>query len=377
MMVLPGVPVKHVVFAHRKLSFGGGERVLVEQVAALSGLPVRVSVLFNKDPDQRDVEPELCARNPNVETVLHLPGAFGAWRWLRRNRPDLLVLCNHKGVQRALPFLGRRLPTVVTLHEHYARHLAKYRSIRRQVDAWIITWAFEASVRAHLGPQPCVVIHPFYPRQGAEPPSPTAKAAARQSLGLPADGWVVGYAGQMDRRKDPVATLRLAEALETALGRPLHLLMAGREERATALELDQAVAASPLRERVVRTGPLPDIAAAFQSLDLYLMTSRNEGFFPIALLEAMECGVPVVAPTVGGISTQLRDGDGGFLVVKPDDRTPLTAALLEEAARRIAPVMADADAWAEQKRRAVAVAARLCTGYDAAGRFREAVAPWL
>ena len=51
--------MKHVVFAHRKLSFGGGERVLLEQVAALATLPVKVSVLFRKEPGKRDLEPEL------------------------------------------------------------------------------------------------------------------------------------------------------------------------------------------------------------------------------------------------------------------------------------------------------------------------------
>lgn len=369
--------MKHVVFAHRKLSFGGGERVLVEQVAALADLPVRISVLFNKDPDKRDVEPELRARHPRVEAVLHLPGAFGSWQWLRRNPADLLVVCNHKGVQRALPFLGRRPPILVTLHEHYQRHLAKYRGIRKLVSAWIITWAFEEAVRAQLGDQPCTVIHPLYPRKGGVPPDAAAKAGARAALGLPEDAWVVGYAGQMDRRKDPVSTLHLAEALEQAFGRPLHMLLAGREEPATALALDQALAGSRLRERAVRTGPLADIGQAFMALDLYLMTSRNEGFFPIALLEAMERGVPVVVPTIGGISTQLRDGEGGFLIAKPDDRAPIAPALLEATARRVAEVMADPAAWEQQRRKAVALASGLAQGYDAAGRFRELVARWL
>jgi len=123
--------------------------------------------------------------------------------------------------------------------------------------------------------------------------------------------------------------------------------------------------------------PLPDIAPAFVSLDLYLMTSRNEGYFPIALLEALERGVPVVAPSVGGISTELRDGEGGFLIVKPDDRKPITPELLEACARRVAPVILDPAAWQEQKMKSVALAARLSEGYDAAERFREVVAPWL
>jgi len=369
--------VKHVAFAHRKLSFGGGERVLIEQVAALAQLPVRVSVLFNKEPDKRDIEAELKARNPHVETVLHLPGAFGAWRWLRRERPDLLVICNHKGFQRALPWVGGHIPTVVTLHEHYERHLRKYKGIRRLVDRWIITWPFEAMVAQHLGPQPCSLIHPLYPRSGAHPPSPEQKRALREGLGLPADALVVGYAGQMDRRKDPASVVRFAEHLERILARPVHVLLAGREDRHAAQSLDSAIAASPLRSRILRTGALDDLSRAFNALDLYVMTSRNEGYFPIALLEALERGVPVVAPSVGGIATELVDGEGGFLIRKPDDRQPLKAAQLEAMALRLAPLLQDPMAWQSQKVAAEALAARISRDYDAASLFREAVAEWL
>ena len=77
-----------------------------------------------------------------------------------------------------------------------------------------------------------------------------------------------------------------------------------------------------------RTGPLKDLSPAFTALDLYVMTSRNEGFFPIALIEALERGVPVLAPTVGGIGTVLKDGEGGFLLQKPDDRRPVPEPVL-------------------------------------------------
>ena len=371
--------MKHVVFAHRKLSFGGGERVFLEQVAALAGLPVKVTVLFRKEPGKRDIEPELRERNPHVGEVLHLPGAWGAFRWLRRAPPDLLVLCNHKGVQRALPWLDRlgpRLPTVVTLHEHYERHLRKYRGIRACVDRWICTYDFTAAVRQALGAAPCSVIHPLYPRPEARAAAPGDRAAARRVLGLPEAGLLIGYVGQIDGRKDPIATLRFAEALGRTLP-GLSLLFAGREEPATAQALDAALAASPLRDRTHRLGPLPDLAPAFAALDLYVMTSRNEGFFPIALIEALERGVPVLAPTVGGIGTVLRDGEGGFLMAKPDDRRSPGPALIAAAAARLAPLLADAAAWEAQRDRAHAFGTALTRGYDAAARFRDAVAEWL
>lgn len=371
--------MKHVVFAHRKLSFGGGERVLLEQVAALADLPVNVTVLFRKEPGKRDIEPELRTRNPRVGEVLHLPGAWGAFRWLRRNPPDLLVVCNHKGVQRALPWLARlglRVPTVVTLHEHYARHLRKYRGIRTRVDRWICTYDFTAAVRRALGPAPCSVIHPLYPRPEARAATPEDRAAARRVLGLPEAGPLVGYVGQIDGRKDPVSVLRFAEALDRALP-GLSLLFAGREETATAQALEAALATSPLRNRTHRLGPLKDLGPAFAALDLYVMTSRNEGFFPIALIEALERGVPVLAPTVGGIGSVMKDGEGGFLIPKPDDRRSIHPALLEAAAARLAPLMADAGGWEAQRARAHTLGTALTHGYDAAAAFREAVAPWL
>ncbi|WP_306591489.1 glycosyltransferase family 4 protein [Geothrix sp. 21YS21S-4] len=371
--------MKHIVFAHRKLSFGGGERVLLEQVAALRGLPVRVSVLFRKEPGRRDIEAELRTRNPNVGDVRHIPGAFGAFAWLLRARPDALVVCNHKGVQRALPWLarlGRRIPTAVTLHEHYERHLRKYRGIRELVDRWICTYDFTAAVREHLSPAPCAIIHPLYPRPEAQPMDAETRRAARARLGLPPDGPLVGYVGQIDGRKDPVAVLRFAEALARTGSAPA-LLFAGREEHKTAAALQAALEGSPLRERTRRLGALPDLGDAFAALDLYVMTSRNEGFFPLALIEALERGVPVLAPPVGGIGSILRDGDGGFLLRKTDDRKPVEDSALREAAARLAPLLADPAAWDAQRARAHAFGTALTRDYDAAAKFREVIAPWL
>jgi glycosyltransferase involved in cell wall biosynthesis len=369
-----------VVFAHRKLSFGGGERVLLEQVAALADLPVKVTVLFRKEPGRRDLEPELRERNPNVAEVLHLPGAVGAFRWLWKARPDLLVLCNHKGVQRALPWLARlgvRIPCVVTLHEHYERHLRKYRGIRNLVDRWLCTYDFTAAVRASLSQAPCSIIHPLYPRAEAERVDAEVRRAARRALGVPEDAVVVGYAGQMDARKATADVVRFATRLSQQLTTPLHLLLAGREDPGYAQEIQDALEDERMLDHCTRTGPLKDLAPAFEALDLYVMTSRNEGFFPIALIEALERGVPVLAPTVGGIGTVLRDGEGGFLLGKPDDRQPVPPALLVAAAARLAPLLADAAAWEVQRQKAHAFGTTLTRDYDAAARFREAVAAWL
>jgi hypothetical protein len=87
--------------------------------------------------------------------------------------------------------------------------------------------------------------------------------------------------------------------------------------------------------------------------------------------------VPVLAPSVGGIGTVIRDGEGAFLIPKPDDRRSIDEALLVTAADRLRPLLADPAAWEGQRQQAHAFGTALTRGYDAAAAFREAVAPWL
>ncbi len=59
--------------------------------------------------------------------------------------------------------------------------------------------------------------------------------------------------------------------------------------------------------------PVPDPFPYYRSLDLYLNTSIHEGI-PMSLLEAMSCGIPVVAPRVGGIPEIVSHMESGLLV---------------------------------------------------------------
>jgi glycosyltransferase involved in cell wall biosynthesis len=203
------------------------------------------------------------------------------------------------------------------------------------------------------------------------------RRAARRALRVPEEAVVVGYAGQMDARKATADVIRFAARLGERLTRPLHLLLAGREDAGYAQEIQGALEEERLVDHCTRTGPLKDIAAAYAALDLYVMTSRNEGYFPLALIEALERGVPVLAPTVGGIGSVLKDGEGGFLITKPDDRRSIPEPLLRAAAVRLAPLLAEPAVWEAQRAQAHAFGTALTRNYDAAAKFREAVAEWL
>lgn len=80
--------------------------------------------------------------------------------------------------------------------------------------------------------------------------------------------------------------------------------------------LEQQVRDAALRERIHFAGYATDIAAVWREHHVLVMPSRFEGV-PLAMIEAMLCGRPVVATDVGGISEWIEEGRSGFLISAP------------------------------------------------------------
>ena len=91
------------------------------------------------------------------------------------------------------------------------------------------------------------------------------------------------------------------------------------EMEAKARELD-------LSETVIFTGIRRDVPEILALLDIFILPSLWEGL-PVALLEAMAAGLPVVATRVGGVPEVVIDGVTGLLV-PPRDPEALSAAIL-------------------------------------------------
>ena len=80
-----------------------------------------------------------------------------------------------------------------------------------------------------------------------------------------------------------------------------------------------------IAERVHLLGLRKDIAAILASADVFVLPSLSEGL-PLALLEAMFAGCPIVASDVGDVADALADGESGVLVQAGDPRA-LAAAI--------------------------------------------------
>jgi glycosyltransferase involved in cell wall biosynthesis len=154
----------------------------------------------------------------------------------------------------------------------------------------------------------------FDPRTDVGP----TRAALRLPDGIP----VIGILGRLHPAKGhPV----LFEAVRRLLahGRRVAVLVVGEGELREELE---ALARRLGLDGSVRfLGRRADIPAILNLLDVVVMPSRWEGL-PIALLEAMAAGRPVVAAAVGGIPEVIVDGETGVLV-PPGDPERLCAAV--------------------------------------------------
>jgi len=88
-----------------------------------------------------------------------------------------------------------------------------------------------------------------------------------------------------------------------------------------------AIAADGLGDRVALVGQRRDVAALLAAADLFVLPSLWEGL-PLALLEAMAAGTPVVATAVGGVPRVVENGVTGRLAA-PGDAAGLAAAIGE------------------------------------------------
>ena len=146
----------------------------------------------------------------------------------------------------------------------------------------------------------------------------------RPALGVPASAPVALVLGTLSHRKGQDQAVAAWPAVRAA------------HPGATLALVGPGAAGAGLRgEGVVPLGMRDDIPELLPHADLVLIPSRDE-CFPMAALEAMGCGVPVVAFGVGGLPEALADGAGE--VLRPGDVGALARAcvrlLADGAARR-------------------------------------------
>ena len=92
-------------------------------------------------------------------------------------------------------------------------------------------------------------------------------------------------------------------------------------------ELEQQIADYRLEEKISILGITDHVAEYLNQADIYVMSSNLEGL-PIAVLEAMACGLPVITTEAGGVVDIVKTGENGF-VVPVGDSGALSEAMIQ------------------------------------------------
>jgi glycosyltransferase involved in cell wall biosynthesis len=167
------------------------------------------------------------------------------------------------------------------------------------------------------------------------------RAAVRGELGLPENAVVVAWHGRVELHRKGLDLLVGAWAkLARGPGPQRRLLLVGTGREADALHWWIRHEALPgvvwVDEYVLDKSR---VAAYLDAADVYAFPSRHEGF-PVAPVEAMASGLPVVATAASGVAEIAGDGEAsGVVLVARDDVDAFTAGLaglLEDPARRAA-----------------------------------------
>jgi glycosyltransferase involved in cell wall biosynthesis len=313
---------------------GGAERVAVELACGLDRTRFEPHVLVTREDgplrallERADVPFTILGRSDALD--------LGPWRVAHRHLAGSAdLLHSHKFGSNAWgALLARTARVPLVVHEHNfseqpsrSRRLIDRRWIARRASRVLCVSDSVAQVERACGiPEQLIDVVPNGVRLDAAWP----RGAARAELGIDSRSFTIGIVGRLRPEKAHDVLLEAVGQLART-GRDVRLCVVGDGPCRADLQLQAARLG--IDGRVTWAGERRDAATLAAAFDVGVISSHWEGL-PLAALESMAAGVPLVATAVGGLPSLLEGGAG--LLVPPADPQALAAAferLLEDRA---------------------------------------------
>lgn len=334
--------VRTVCRVQSRICVGGPARQTILLSARLDARRYRTILIGGQlEPGEADLSHE--ARKLGVPTILvpeirravnPLMDLLAYWTLCRiflRERPVLVHTHTAKaGAIGRLAALTTGVPIVIhTFHGHvfdgyFSRGVTAMfklveRTLARSTDLVIAIsegQKRELCERHRIAPPEKVRVVPLGLELGRFLEARLLEGSFRRELGLGALTPLIGFVGRLAEIKDPELLLLSVAKLGAVDGAVPHVVIAGDGEVRPRLE--SLARELGIAERTHFLGNRSDVERVYADLDTLALTSRNEGT-PVALIEAMAVGIPIVATDVGGV----REVLGGYPLAKlVPDRSP-------------------------------------------------------
>lgn len=338
-----------VLLLGSQVAVGGSQRMLLAMGRWLHehGYPVVAAFFYDRDnlyAHWKEDSPfpllnlEAWEKGGGVLALLRLPtGLLRLYRLLRRERfAAVLAFTHHAGL------LGLPLAWLACVPVRLAGHRGSIQDIPRwmtRLHAWMVnrgiaTLMVAVSERVRrkaieeegVLPERVIVIqNGIVPPSGADF-SDVERRRARQRLGVPADFSLALTVGRLTEQKGQVHLLR---AVPLVLERFPNIVFLLAGDGPLRTELEGEARQLGIIDAVRFLGTRSDVPDLLRLADLFILPSVSEGM-PVALLEAMMVGLPVIASQVEGVDEIVQDGQNG-LTVPPADPKALSQAILRLA----------------------------------------------
>jgi sugar transferase (PEP-CTERM/EpsH1 system associated) len=330
--------IAHIIY---RFDVGGMENGLVNLINAVPSERYRHAIVclteytdFRRRIRQPGVECFALHKRPGKDMGVY----WRLWRLLRTLRPDIVHTRNLPALDSLAIAALAKVPARV--HGEHGRDVIdlegnnlKYNTLRRVLrplaQRYIaVSCDLAAWLRDRIGVSAARLTQ-IYNGVDAEKFSPAVGGRAA----LPVEGFappgsvVIGSVGRLQTVKDQATLVKAFIALiemEPKLRSQLRLVLVGDGPLRT--EIQRLIESAGIEELVWLPGSRDDIPQILQALDIFVLPSLAEGISN-TLLEAMACGLPVVATRVGGSPELVEDGVTGVLVPSADPVAMATALL--------------------------------------------------
>lgn len=152
------------------------------------------------------------------------------------------------------------------------------------------------------------------------------RSRKRNEIGVENDEFTIGMVALMRPVKNHVALIRAAAQVISAIPNT-RVILIGKEDPVIKQSLVAEARELGIFERVLFLGHREDVPALLKTLDVFVLCSHSEGH-PLATLEAMGSGVPVVVTAVGGHVELIQHGRNGYLT-PPGDADSLALHIIK------------------------------------------------
>jgi UDP-glucose:(heptosyl)LPS alpha-1,3-glucosyltransferase len=142
------------------------------------------------------------------------------------------------------------------------------------------------------------------------------RASARRSFGYAEQDFVLLLIGNDWKKKGVDSLLRALAVLKDL---PVRALIVGGDDPQIYRDRIQQLGL----DATVRFGrPSPDVLSLYSASDCYVAPSLEDAF-NLPIVEAMACGLPVIASAYAGAAQFIRDGQTGFILNDPQNHQRL------------------------------------------------------